>query len=162
MTTCCALPAVSAAGYVPDALHAETRIWLEKNCYVDIWISVLQAAGLEPQACLGHVVSVDFDGDQWTFFKPSHDDLYEFYGIEVQELTVWRPLLEHAAEHLQAGRLISTESAARWSGARLPENLPETDPHPTPGTATAGPEARCLQGFSMVAGAGFEPATFGL
>jgi len=32
----------------------------------------------------------------------------------VQELTVWRPLLEHAAEHLKAGRLISTESDAWW------------------------------------------------
>ena len=89
-------------------------MWQEKNCYADIWISVLQAAGLEPHACLGHVLSVDFDDDQWTFFKPSHDDLYELYGIDVQELTVWRPLLEHAAEHLKAGRLISTESDAWW------------------------------------------------
>jgi hypothetical protein len=96
------------------ALHGEERMWREKNCYADIWISVLQAAGLEPHACLGHVLSVDFDDDQWTFFKPSHDDLYDLYGIEVQELTVWRPLLEHAAEHLKAGRLISTESDAWW------------------------------------------------
>ncbi len=89
-------------------------MWQEKNCYADIWISVLQAAGLEPHACLGHVLSADFFGDQWTFFKPSHDDLYHLYGIEVQELTVWRPLLEHAVEHLGAGRLISTEADAWW------------------------------------------------
>ena len=110
----CARPDFSPASLQGCTLHAETRMWQEKNCYADIWISVLQAAGLEPHACLGHVLSVDFDGDQWTFFKPSHDDLYEFYGIEVQELTVWRSLLEHAAEHLQAGRLISTESDAWW------------------------------------------------
>ncbi len=109
-----ARPDFSPASLQGCALHAQTRMWQEKNCYADIWISVLQAAGLEPHACLGHVLSVDFDGDQWTFFKPSHDDLYEFYGIEVQELTVWRPLLEHAAEHLKAGRLISTESDAWW------------------------------------------------
>jgi len=32
----------------------------------------------------------------------------------VQELTVWRPLLEHAAEHLGAGKLLSTEADAYW------------------------------------------------
>jgi hypothetical protein len=110
----CARPDFSPESLQGCTLHAETRMWQEKNCYADIWISVLQAAGLEPHACLGHVLPVDFDGDQWTFFKPSHDDLYELYGIEVQELTVWRPLLEHAAEHLKAGRLVSTESDAWW------------------------------------------------
>jgi hypothetical protein len=109
-----ARPDFSPASLQGCTLHAEERMWQEKNCYVDIWISVLQAAALEPHASLGHVLSADFEGDQWTFFKPSHDDLYELYGIEVQELTVWRPLLEHAAEHLKAGRLISTESDAWW------------------------------------------------
>lgn len=110
----CARPDFSPASLQGCTLHAETRLWHEKNCYADIWISLLQATGLEPHACLGHVLAVDFVGDQWTFFKPSHDDLYELYGIDVQELTVWRPLLEHAAEHLGAGRLISTESDAWW------------------------------------------------
>lgn len=109
-----ARPDFSPASLQGCTLHAETRLWQEKNCYADIWISVLQCAGVEPHACLGHVLSADFVGDQWTFFKPSHDDLYDLYGIEVQELTVWRPLLEHAVEHLAAGRLISTESDAWW------------------------------------------------
>ena len=111
--------AVARPDFSPESLqgcllHQQSRMWQEKNCYADIWISVLQAAGLEPLACLGHVLSADFDDDQWTFFKPSHDDLYDMYGIGVQELTVWRPLLEHAAAHLKAGRLISTESDAWW------------------------------------------------
>ncbi len=109
-----ARPDFSSASLQGCSLHSESRMWQEKNCYIDIWISVLQAAGLEAHACLGHVLSVDFDDDQWTFFKPSHDDLYALYGIEVQELTVWRPLIEHAAEQLKAGRLISTESDAWW------------------------------------------------
>ncbi len=109
-----ARPDVSPTSLQDCVLHAEARLWQEKNCYEDIWISVLQSAGLEPHACLGHVLAADFVGDQWTFFKPSHDDLYEFYGIEVQELTVWRPLLAHAVEHLGAGRLISTEADAWW------------------------------------------------
>jgi len=114
VTTCRALPDVSAVGYTPDALHSESRIWLEKNCYVDIWIEVLHALGLDPTAAMPFVLGLDFEGDQWTFFKPSHDDLRSLYGVDVQELTVWRPLIEHAQEHLSAGKLISTESDAFW------------------------------------------------
>ena len=58
--------------------------------------------------------TIDFEDDQWTFFKPPHDELRDLYGIEVQELNVWRPLIEHATEHLTAGRLISTEADAFW------------------------------------------------
>jgi hypothetical protein len=32
----------------------------------------------------------------------------------VQELNVWKPLAEHALEHLAAGRLVSTEADAWW------------------------------------------------
>jgi hypothetical protein len=63
---------------------------------------------------LPFTVAVDFEGDQWTFFKPPHEDLKRLYGLDVQELYVWRPLLEHALEHLQAGKLISTEADAFW------------------------------------------------
>ena len=105
---------VSATGYSPDSLHAESRIWLEKNCYVDIWIEVLHALDLDPVAAMPFVLGLDFEGDQWTFFKPSHDDLRALYGVDVQELTVWRPLIEHAREHLGAGKLISTEADAFW------------------------------------------------
>jgi Domain of unknown function (DUF1839) len=110
----CARAGVLAAMSNPSPLHASERMWVEKNCYVDIWISVIHSLGLDPRACLPFVLAVDFEGDQWTFFKPNHDDLYELYGVDVQELTVWQPLLEHAREHLAAGRLISTESDAYW------------------------------------------------
>ncbi len=93
---------------------AGTGIWVEKNCYVDLWTGLLRTLGLEPRACMPVALAVDFLGDQWTFFKPSHHDLRELYGIDVQELTVWRPLLDHAEEHVSAGRLIATESDAFW------------------------------------------------
>jgi hypothetical protein len=109
-----ALPHLDASQYSRSVLHAETCTWLEKNCYVDIWIEVVHALGLEPRAVLPFTVAIDFEGDQWTFFKPPHDELRELYGIDVQELNVWRPLLDHAVEHLAAGRLISTESDAFW------------------------------------------------
>jgi hypothetical protein len=46
--------------------------------------------------------------------KPPHDELRDLYGIDVQELNCWRPLLDHAVEHLAAGKLISTEADAWW------------------------------------------------
>ncbi len=100
--------------YPRSALHAESCVWVEKNCYIDIWIEVIHALGLEPRAILPFVAAVDFEGDQWTFFKPPHNELWDLYGIDVQELNVWRPLVEHALEHLGAGKLISTEADAYW------------------------------------------------
>jgi hypothetical protein len=109
-----ALPGLDASSYVRSPLHADSCAWVEKNCYVDVWIELLHSLGLEPTAALSMTVAVDFEGDQWTFFKPPHDELRDLYGIDVQELTVWRTLLDHAQEHLAAGKMISTESDAFW------------------------------------------------
>ena len=114
MTRVVVLPGLSAADHRPHALHSPERIWVEKNCYADVWIELLHAMGMEPHACLGFVVALDFLGDQWTFFKPPLGDLRALYGIDVQELIVWRPLIEHAGEHLGSGRLLSLEVDAHW------------------------------------------------
>lgn len=117
MTTTSAITAIKgldAATYTRDVLHAESCAWVEKNCYVDIWIEVVHALGLETRAMPPFVAALDFEGDQWTFFKPPHGELRDLYGIDVQELNVWRTLLEHAQEHLAAGKLISTEADAFW------------------------------------------------
>jgi hypothetical protein len=108
------LPELDASTYERHLLHAEDRVWVEKNCYVDIWIEALHALGCDPMAMLPFVVAIDFEGDQWTFFKPPHEELRGLYGLDVQELNVWRPLIEHAREHLGAGKLISTEADAFW------------------------------------------------
>jgi len=107
-----AMPALSAAGHRPHSLHAPERTWVEKNCYVDVWIELLAALGLEPRAMLGTSVALDFEGDQWTFYKPSHDEVRALYGIDVRELNVWRPIDAHLAEHVGAGHLVSTEADA--------------------------------------------------
>ena len=106
------MPALQAATYQPHNLHAPQQLWVQKNCYVDVWIEFLHALGLEPTAAMGFTLAVDFEGDQWTFFKPPLGDLRTLYGIDVQELTVWRPLLEPASQYLGAGKLISTEADA--------------------------------------------------
>ena len=41
---------------------------------------MLHALGLDPHACLPFVLSIDWEDDQWTFFKPPHEDLVTLYG----------------------------------------------------------------------------------
>jgi hypothetical protein len=100
---------LDAKTYVPHDLHRTERAWAESNCYVDVWIEIVHALGLEPHAFLPHVLPVDFEGDQWTFFKPSHDDLFSLYGLDVHELNVWRPLIENVREQVAGGKLVLSE-----------------------------------------------------
>lgn len=90
-------------------LHDPARAWPETNCYVDLWIEVLHALGVDPVACFGFTLSTDFEGDQWTFFKPPLADLYELYGVDVQELTIWRPVLDHLREQVGRKRIVLVE-----------------------------------------------------
>ena len=105
---------LDSAAYSPHALHVVGCDWVEKNCYVDIWIELLHAHGLDPIAVMPFTLAVDFEGDQWTFFKPPPGDLAELYGIEVHELNVWRPLLAHALHHVAEGKLVLTEADAHF------------------------------------------------
>jgi hypothetical protein len=106
----CALPAIHLPDYRQHALHGADQDWAETNCYIDVWLEVLHAQGLNPVACLSMVFANDFDGDQWTFYKPPHEDLYALYGVDVQELNVWRGLLANACEQLKRHRLVLTET----------------------------------------------------
>lgn len=96
---------LSPDGYTCGALHAHDRDFRETNCYIDVWLEVLHALGVEAVACLGFTLASDFEGDQWTFFKPPHSDLDRLYGVRVEELTLWRPLLEHAKTQVARKRL---------------------------------------------------------
>jgi hypothetical protein len=97
------------ASYQPHLLHAPGRVWAETNCYVDLWIEILHAFGFNPAAAGAFALSSDFEGDQWTFFKYPPEDLRALYGIEVRELTVWRPLTEHIEEYLLQAALLTVE-----------------------------------------------------
>ena len=109
---------LDAATYRPHPLHAPERIWNETNCAVDVWIEVLASLGLDPVAGTAFVLSAGFEGDQWTFTKYPIEDLRTLYGIDVAELNVWRPLVDHLTEHLGMGRLLTVEADA-W-------HLPDT------------------------------------
>jgi hypothetical protein len=128
------------ARYRRHMIHGEGRTWPETNCYTDVLIEMLHGFGHEPAAGLAFTLACDFEGDQWTFFKFPHADLQELYGWDVQELAVWRPLAEHVAELVAAGRLPLLELDAYY--------LPDT----------AGSAYRLLHQKSSVCVNRFDPA----
>jgi hypothetical protein len=100
---------LDAGSYEPHPLHSGERIWSETNCYVDVLIELTHSLGLDANACGAYLLSADFEGDQWAFVKPPVEDLRALYGIEIDELNVWRPLLDHIDEQLGLGRLLTVE-----------------------------------------------------
>ncbi|MBN4093735.1 MULTISPECIES: DUF1839 family protein [Methylobacterium] len=111
MTAALRLPeGLRAAGpYVPHPLHDSGRDWPETNCYVDLWIELLHGRGLVPEAMLGFTLRQDFEGDQFTFFKPPTGDIERLYGLEVLELAVYGGLENHAVIQAAAGRPVLVE-----------------------------------------------------
>jgi hypothetical protein len=103
---------LTAATFVPHPVHAGERNWSETNCYVDVWFEVLHALGVEPLAGSAFTLSCDFEGDQWTFFKFPPEDLRSLFGIDVAEMNVWRPVVDHVEEQLSFGRLCTVEGDA--------------------------------------------------
>lgn len=108
------------ARFEPHALHAGDRSYLETNYYTDVLIELVAAAGHEPLAMLGCTLEIDFEGDQWTFFKPDADSLRRMYGIDVHEMQPYRALPEQIAGQLELGRTVLVELDA-WF-------LPDTGP----------------------------------
>lgn len=102
------------ASYRPSVLHSGDRIWTETNCYTDLWIELLSALGHDPVPSLAAALSATFDGDQWTFIKPWPEDLRALYGLDVGELTVWRPLAEHLRIARESGDLLTIEVDSWW------------------------------------------------
>jgi hypothetical protein len=103
------IAAIDAATYRRHAIHGDNRIWAETNCYTDLMVELLHGLGHEPLAVLPYTLAIDFEGDQWTFFKPPHGDLQELYGIDVQELAIWRPLVDHVRDQVALGRPVLVE-----------------------------------------------------
>ncbi|MGH9103869.1 MAG: DUF1839 family protein [Acidimicrobiales bacterium] len=109
---------LAASEHRSHALHGEGRVWLESNCYVDLWIETLHALELDPVSCLAFTLGTGFDGDQWRMFKYPTEDLRRMFGIDVAEINVWRPLVDHVDEQLGLGRMLAVDVDA-W-------HLPDT------------------------------------
>ena len=103
------IAALDPVSYRRHSIHGENRAWAETNCYSDVVIELLHGLGHEPIAALPFTLAIDFECDQWTFFKFPHGDLLELFGWDIQELAVWRPLVEHVATQVGAGRPVLVE-----------------------------------------------------
>ena len=95
--------------YKPSALHDPDRIFPQTNCYADLWIELLHAQGIAPESVMAFCCSVDFEGDQWTFFKPPPNELLRLHGIDVHEMQLYRPTADHVLEQMRSGRTMTLE-----------------------------------------------------
>jgi Domain of unknown function (DUF1839) len=101
---------IAPATYEPHPLHVPgTRTYTETNCYSDILIELIHARGDEPLAAMGFTVGMDFEGDQWTFFKPPPEDLVSLFGIDIHEMQPYRPIPAQIEEQIAVGRTIIVE-----------------------------------------------------
>ncbi|CAO3411326.1 hypothetical protein [Azospirillum largimobile] len=151
-------------GHDRHPLHRGERIWLETNCYVDLWIEALHARGLDPLAMLGFTVTQDFEGDQFTFFKVPLEDLETLYGLRVQELAIYDSVEAHVAAQLARapdGGLVLVEV----DGFHLPDtrgtSYGTTHVKTTVGIVRIDPAARTMDyfhnaGFHRMEGADYE------
>jgi hypothetical protein len=105
---------LSTSTFQPHSLHGVDRTWTETNCYIDLWIEVLHSLDLDVVPAAACTLSADFEGDQWRFLKYPPEDLRALYGIDVAEMSIWRPVVDHVAEHLGRGRLLTVEVDAFW------------------------------------------------
>lgn len=97
------------ATYQRHLIHGEDRTWVETNCYTDVIVELLHGMGHEPLAAMAFTLAIDFEGDQWTFFKFEHADLMRLYGFEIHELAPWRPLVAHIEEQVAQGHPVLVE-----------------------------------------------------
>ncbi|MBS1888317.1 MAG: DUF1839 family protein [Actinobacteria bacterium] len=97
------------ARYEPSFLHSPDRDYAETNCYTDILIEFVHAIGSEPLAMMGCALPIDYEGDQWTFFKPRPEDVEALYGIDIHEMQPYRPLPDQIAEQIELGRTLVVE-----------------------------------------------------
>jgi hypothetical protein len=109
-----ALFGLDPAAYRQHPLHAGGRTYGETNCYSDILVELLHAHGDEPLAAMGFIVRMDFEGDQWTFFKPPPGDLERLFGVDIHEMQPYRFLPAQIAEQLEQGRTLIVELDSYW------------------------------------------------
>jgi hypothetical protein len=105
LQTACAIDGLDPATYARHGLHDSARNWPETNCYVDLLIEVLARRGHDPRVALAFTVALDYEGDQFTFFKIPPADLALLYGVEILELAIFDSLEDHARLQLARGRL---------------------------------------------------------
>ena len=97
------------ATYQPHAIHGPDRTYIETNCFTDIISELIHARGDEPVASFSSFVRMDFENDQWTFFKPLAVDMEELYGLDIHEIQPYRSIPHQVEEQLSLGRTMTIE-----------------------------------------------------
>lgn len=140
-------PAADPSGWRSSALHDPARDWPQTNCYVDLWIEALHAKGLAPEAMLAFTARMDFEGDQFTFFKPPLEDVEALYGFVTHELSVYEDLEGHMAEQCARGRMVMVESDAFFLPDTRGVSYGIEQSKTTIGVNRIDPEARTIDYF---------------
>jgi hypothetical protein len=52
---------------------------------------------------------MDFENDQWTFFKPLAIDLEQLYGVDIHEIQPYRSIAHQVEEQIELGRTMTIE-----------------------------------------------------
>lgn len=155
------LLSVDPATYRSHALHAPDRVWLETNCYSDVWIEVLHAYGFEPLAALSFTANQDFEGDHFTFFKFPPDDLRTLFGLSVQELAIYDSVEGHALEQIARGRMPLVEVDSYYLPDTRGTAYRQAHVKSTIGIGALDTDARCMcyfhnTGYHLVSGDDFD------
>ncbi len=95
-------------------LNGPERTWPETNCYMDLWIGLLHAAGRDPLPLMGAAAGMAWEGDHFTFIKPSAGDLFALAGIVLQELPLWDGMEGHVATQVARGAVPMPEVDGRF------------------------------------------------
>ena len=97
-------------GDVPAArLHAGERAYPETNCYADVSSSCCTPAATSRSRPWARTVRLDFEGDQWTFFKPRPEDLERSSASTSTRCSRTGRCRTQIAEQLGDGRTMTVE-----------------------------------------------------
>ena len=110
------MPAVVPV-FTPHPVHAAERHWPQSNCSLDLWIGYLHSLGLAPEALMGALVQLDYEGDQFTFCKFDAGDLSRMHGLVLRELALYDRLQDHIVTQVARGHLVLVE----LDGYHLPD-----------------------------------------
>ena len=147
MSAVSCLPGLDPQAYRQHVVHGSQRNWPETNCYVDLWIEVLNSSGLPVEAALGFTVTQDFEGDQFTFFKFPPEDLAQLFDIGVQELAIYDRVESHTLEQLHRGRLVLIEVDSFYLPDTHGTSYGMTHGKTTIGVNYLDPDNRCMHYF---------------
>ena len=106
-------------------LHGADRVWPETNCYLDLWIELLHALGRDPLPLLGVAIGLDWEGDHFTFLKPSSSAIFAATGVVLHEMALWDGIETHVTTQLSSGSVPLIEVDAFY----LPDTLSSAYQH---------------------------------